>query len=219
MYAYIEAFEAIKQNPGTGSSTSLAKLVLSLYNQQCSYSFAECIGNLDAKLTALALRMVADYAQSGETQELRDVGTELCNDLYPHLWEMGQAMQAAREDTRRKWQQEEQDREANAITVAEREFISDAGRRSVPPVAADEMILADDDKEGMVSAYYFAGDWRLKKLNLDQVRAAVRERGTGFIYCAAESSYWLGISLDDKLYYICPEYDARERYLEANPLP
>lgn len=217
MYAYIEALEAIKQHPGTGSSTSLAKLILSLYNQQCSYSIAECIGNLDAKLTALALRMVTDYAKSGESQELRDVGDELCNDLYPRLWEMGEAMQSARDEIRRKWKQDEEDRETEEIKADEQDFILNAGRRSVPPAAADEMIRADEGDNGVVSAYYFSGHWRNKKLQLDQVRTAVRESGTGFIYCRAESSTWLGVVIDARLYYFCPEYEARERYLEENP--
>lgn len=217
MYAYIEALEAIKQNPGTGSSASLAKLVLTLYNQQCCYSFAECISNLDARLTALALRMVTEYAECGETQELRDVGSELANDLYPHLWELSNAMQAAREDTRRKWQQEEQDREAAKIRAAEQAFLADLARRVVPPVTAEKMILADHDCAGKVTAYYFDGDWRHKKLQLDQVHASAKERGTGFIYCGAESSYWLGIELNDRLYYVCPDYDAKELYLDANP--
>jgi hypothetical protein len=60
---YDEALQFIKQDPGTGGASSLAKLVLSLYNDMCGYSFAECVGNLDDRLTSVALRMVKDYAE------------------------------------------------------------------------------------------------------------------------------------------------------------
>jgi hypothetical protein len=101
---YDEALQFIKQNPGTGGAGSLAKLVLSLYNQICGYSFAECIGNLDANLTAVALRMVKDYAQRGETEDLRAAGKIIADDLYPGLWEMSLAMNEARAATRAKWE-------------------------------------------------------------------------------------------------------------------
>jgi hypothetical protein len=215
---YDEALSIIKQHPGTGGAGGLAKLVLSLYNSDCGFSFAECVGSLDDRLTSVALRMVQDYAAHGESDDLRAAGKIISTDLYPELWEMSMAMRDAREATRRRWQQEEQDREAAEIEADESSFLSDAGRRSVPVTAADEMIQGDEGDEEKVSAYYFrAGNWHNKKLPLDQVRAAVRSRGTGFIYCRAESSTWLGVPLDDRLYYVYPDYDARERYLEANP--
>lgn len=213
---YDEALQFIKRNPGTGGAGRMAKLVLSLYNSDCSYSFAECVSGLDSELTDVALRMVRDYAARGETDDLLAAGKILADDLYPGLWEMGMAMRDARAETRRRWEREEQDREAAKIKEAESAFLSDASKRTVPPAAADEMILADEGNEGRVSAYYFAaGTWQRKQLQLDQVRAAVRERGTGFIYCGAECSTWLGVFLEDRLYYVCPDYDARERYLEG----
>ena len=39
---YQEAVELIDRHPGTGSSTGLAKLILSLWNEECAYSFREC---------------------------------------------------------------------------------------------------------------------------------------------------------------------------------
>lgn len=215
---YDEALSIIKQHSGTSGAGGLAKLVLSLYNSDCGFSFAECVGSLDDRLTGVALRMVQDYATRGETDDLRAAGKIIATDLYPALWEMSMAMRDAREATRRRWQQEEQDREAAEIVAAEKSFLSDASQRSVPAAAADEMIQGDEHNEGKVSAYYYAaGQWRVEILQLDLVRAAARERGTGFIYCAAESSSWLGVPLNDRLYYVYPDYDARERYLEANP--
>ena len=213
---YNEALGIIRQHPGTGGAGSLAKLLLSLYNDLCGYSVAECLGNLDGRLSAVALRMIQDYAARGETEDLRAAGKVIANELYPGLWEMGLAMRDAREATRQRWQREEQDRETAEVVAAEKEFLADAGRRSIPPAAAEQMIQADAGDDGKISAYYFvAGSWQNKKLQLDQVLAAVRERGTGFIYCAAESSNWLGIALDDRLYYVYPDYDAREEYLAS----
>jgi len=213
---YDEALQFIKQHPGTGGAGSMAKLVLSLYNSNCSYSFAECVSNLDGHLTSVALRMVKDYADRGETADLLAAGKIVADDLYPGLWEMGMAMRDAREATRRRWQQEEQDREAADIVAKEQAFLSDASRRSLPADAVDEMIQGDD--EGNVSAYYFArGNWQSKKLQLDQVQEAARAHGAGFIYCGAECSTWLGVAMDNRLYYVCPDFDARERYFEANP--
>lgn len=215
---YDEALNVIKQHQGTGGAAGLAKLVLSLYNSDCGFSFAECVGSLDGRLTGIALRMIQDFTTHGETDDLRAAGKVIATDLYPGLWEMSMAMRDAREATRRRWQQEEQEREAAEIVAAEKAFLSDASRRSVPADAADEMIQGDEHDEGKVGAYYFAaGNWQHKQLQLDHVRAAVRERGTGFIYCAAESSTWLGVLLDDRLYYVYPDYEARERYQESCP--
>lgn len=55
---YREALLWTQQHPGTGSANSMAKLILSLWNEDCGYSFRECIGNLDGNLTRLAVRMV-----------------------------------------------------------------------------------------------------------------------------------------------------------------
>ncbi len=46
----------------TGGTASLVKLVLSLWNAACGFSFRECIHNLAEDHTALALRMVGYFA-------------------------------------------------------------------------------------------------------------------------------------------------------------
>jgi hypothetical protein len=89
---YDEALRIIRQHPGTSGAGGLAKLLVSLYNDQCSFSFAECVRVLDDRLTAVAVRMVQDYAVRGETEDLRNAGKIIVNDLYPGLWEMGIAM-------------------------------------------------------------------------------------------------------------------------------
>jgi len=115
---YKEALGWIKKNPGTGGAGSLAKMVLSLYNSECGFAFSECVGNLDGNLTALCIKMCEDYSRDGETEELRQVGKELADSLYPRLWEQGEAMNRARQQLQARWDGErsrqlEEEREEN----------------------------------------------------------------------------------------------------------
>ena len=105
---YREALQWIQGNPGTGSANSLAKLVLSIWNADCGYSFRECIGNLDGHLTSLSLRMVQHFAQYGEDRELVEVGHIIC-ERFPRLWDAGVAMRDARSDLRREWQRADEE--------------------------------------------------------------------------------------------------------------
>lgn len=97
---YREALGFIQRNPGTGGAGSLAKLILSLWNDECCYSFRECVSNLDGPRTALALRMAAEFAAHGETQELIDIGHRVCKS-HPLLWDQGQAGTEAKRAWRR----------------------------------------------------------------------------------------------------------------------
>lgn len=99
---YDEALQWVTKNPGTGSATSLAKLILSLWNSDCGFSFRECTGNLDSNLSALALRMVQHFDKHGEDAELVAVGHTICED-FPRLWEMSMAMSNARSELRQEW--------------------------------------------------------------------------------------------------------------------
>jgi hypothetical protein len=210
---YDEALLIIRQHPGTSGAGGLAKLLLSLYNDQCGFSFAECVSGLDDRLTSVALRMVQDYARRGETEDLRAAGKILVDDLYPGLWEMGTAMQEAREAVRKRWKREEQDREAAEIAAAEKEFTTRADLRSIPPAVASEMLASEDSTT--YAYYYQSYEWRDKSLSLEKVREAVREHGTGFMKCYPDSGYMLGVILDGRVYYVQADYDARERYLES----
>lgn len=110
MTPYDEALQLIQDHPGTGSATSLAKLVLSLYNgRECPFSFAECVGNLDGKNTDLALRMVTHYCEHGETQDLRWVGAKIVKE-YPRLWELGWAAFLAKSALQEQWEREDNER-------------------------------------------------------------------------------------------------------------
>lgn len=113
MSPYKEALVWINQHPGTGSSSSMAKLVLSFWNQDCAFTFRECIGNLDDNLTRMAMRMASHFAAHGEDEDLVEVGHEIC-ERFPRLWEAGQAMTNTRNELRRQW-----DREDEAQRLAE----------------------------------------------------------------------------------------------------
>lgn len=113
MTPYQEALQWIEEHSGTGSAGSLARLLLSLWNDECSYSFRECISNLDDNLSALAVRTVVYFAEHGEDEDLVGVGHKVCR-LYPRAWDAGQAMQRARTDLQDQWQQEDR-REAERL--------------------------------------------------------------------------------------------------------
>ncbi len=103
---YQEALGWIQRHPGTGSAGSLAKLVLSLWNDDCAFSFRECVGNLDEDRTALALRMVARFAARGEDPELVGAGHEVCR-AYPRLWDLGQAADTAKRQLQAQWRRDD----------------------------------------------------------------------------------------------------------------
>lgn len=102
MSPYKEALHWIKRHPGTSSANGLAKLILSLWNDECSFSFRECVSNLDGDLSDLAIRLISHFNEHGEDSELVTAGHEVC-DLYPRLWAMSQAMKHARLALREEW--------------------------------------------------------------------------------------------------------------------
>lgn len=108
MSPYREALDWINRHPGTGSASSLAKLILSLWNRECAFSFRECISNLDGNLTGLAVQMAGYFAQHGEDRELVDVGHEVCW-RYPGLWDLGQAAEQAKHALRQQWAAQKDD--------------------------------------------------------------------------------------------------------------
>jgi hypothetical protein len=75
------------------------KLALSLWNAECGFLPGMHL-HLDADRTALALalRMVTPFASRSEDAELVGAGHRFCRD-YPHLWEVAEAGDAAKEKT------------------------------------------------------------------------------------------------------------------------
>jgi hypothetical protein len=105
---YHEALSWIEKYPGTGSASSLAKLLLSLWNSGCSFSYRECIDNLDDTLAHLAVRVIKHFSDHGEDEDLVRVGYRV-HELYPRLWDAGQAMREARAELRRQWELEQEE--------------------------------------------------------------------------------------------------------------
>lgn len=104
---YTEARKWISMCPDTSGGVALAKLVLSLYNDQCGFAASECLQPLDTNLTKVALGLIRDYADHGETEPLRQLGRQLV-DEYPGLWQQGLAMQSARQVLRDQWRREQE---------------------------------------------------------------------------------------------------------------
>lgn len=102
---YDEARDWINRCADTSGGVGLAKLVLSLYNEQCGFAVSECVGSMDQNLTRIALALIADYAAYGETEALRQLGRPLV-DAYPGLWEHGLVMRDARAALRARWERE-----------------------------------------------------------------------------------------------------------------
>ncbi len=73
--------------------------MLSLWNAECGFSSRECIHNLDADRTALALRMATHFSARGKDAELVAAGHLFCRN-YPHLWEIAEAGDTAKEKRR-----------------------------------------------------------------------------------------------------------------------
>jgi hypothetical protein len=97
MSPYAEALQWVLLHPGTSSSIGLAKLLLSLWNDKCGFSYRLCIASLDSKLTALALRVIQHFHQVGEDKELIRVGYAVC-DRYPHLWDLAMVAEKAQQE-------------------------------------------------------------------------------------------------------------------------
>lgn len=211
MNPYTEALQFIKRHPGTGGAGSLAKLVLSLYNSLCGYSFAECVSNLDHDLTRLALRMAEDYAKNGETEELCAAGKILADDLYPGLWEMGIAMRNAREATREKWRAQESKEESDRLDAAEAALFTDPAKL-IPAGKARKLL----DKGDALYAYYRIGDdWRYTKLTRQAAVSAIEVQGKAQLSnLCPDNGQALAIRIDQRIYYISTDFDAREAYLE-----
>lgn len=209
---YDEALQFIRQNPGTGSAGSLAKLILSLYNELCGYSFAECVGNLDDRLTGIALRMVQDYASRGESDDLREAGKVIHDELYPRLWEMGIAMRDARAALREKWKAEERKAELDALDAAEAALFNDPAKL-IPASTAKELLDRDDP---LYAYYNFAGDWCDAKLLRETAHAAIDIAGGAELSSnCPEFGLALAVRIDRRIYYVCTDFDAREAYLET----
>lgn len=102
---YLAALELVQKHSGTSGQAALAKCILSLYNRVRAYAISDILAPLDRKYTACVFAMLHDYAQHGETEELRIAG-RWCVDNFPRLMELSEAMSEARGNLQAKWEKE-----------------------------------------------------------------------------------------------------------------
>lgn len=102
---YIAGLELVKKHHGTSGQGALAKCILSLYNREHAFSIGEILGPLDTDYTQAVLAMVNEYANHGETAELRKAGKYVYEN-FAGLVELSQAMSDARSNVRRHWEDE-----------------------------------------------------------------------------------------------------------------
>jgi len=106
MTPYQEAMLLIRRHPESDDALGLAKLVLSLWNAEYSFAFRECITGLDDLPTAIAVRVVGQFARLGEDLELQEIGAELC-EMYPRMGDAATACSQVRAELERKWRVED----------------------------------------------------------------------------------------------------------------
>lgn len=107
MHPFTEAIQFIKAHEGTGSAIGLAKLILSIYNANHSFSVAECLSSFDRDRLDLALRMINHYGSVGEDDQLRNAGREIY-ETWPNLIELSNAASDAKAEVRDKWRREQE---------------------------------------------------------------------------------------------------------------
>lgn len=101
---YGEAWSWVAQHPGTGSATSLAKLLLTLSHG--GFSLKECFHELDDTRLELALRVVNHFAVYERDAELLEIERRL-EASEPRLSAIARATAAAREALRERWHAED----------------------------------------------------------------------------------------------------------------
>jgi hypothetical protein len=105
---YLIALDLVKENVGTSGQGALAKCILSLYNDQHAFSIGEVLGPLDKEYSSVVLAMIIEYANHGETEELRQAGRWVCQD-FPRLLELSNAMSNARLEVREAWERQREE--------------------------------------------------------------------------------------------------------------
>jgi hypothetical protein len=95
MSPYTRGFDLVRKHPGTSGQIALAKCILSLYDPCHAFSAGEVLWSLDREYTDTVLAMLAEYAERGETEELRQAGRWVYQN-FPCLIELSDAMRQAR---------------------------------------------------------------------------------------------------------------------------
>lgn len=106
---YAPAVAWIREASTTGSGIGLAKLILSLWNDDAAFSFRECTRSFDPTRASWALRIVAHFLAAGEDAFLREAGRQVC-DICPRVWDEGYAGSEAKRAIVREWERQCEER-------------------------------------------------------------------------------------------------------------
>ena len=106
---YEPALVWIRKDPTTGSASGLAKLILSLWNDDAAFSFRECVRSFDDIRSAWALKMIDHFLNHGEDRLLQAAGNEVSK-LCPSLWKLGYAGTEAKHELLSQWDREREER-------------------------------------------------------------------------------------------------------------
>lgn len=87
MNPFSEVIEFIKSNKETSSAIGLAKLILSLQDSTHSFSITDCVRPLDRDNSVVALGIIENYMEIGETQDLINAANEVI-EIYPNINEL-----------------------------------------------------------------------------------------------------------------------------------
>ncbi|NHR04410.1 hypothetical protein HA052_04295 [Chromobacterium haemolyticum] len=105
---YLTGLELVKQHSGTSGQGALAKCILSLYNSRNAFAISDILAPLDERYTRVVIAMVKEYAERGETEELRIAGRYVA-EAFPGLIELSNAMAEARDAVRREWDRQREE--------------------------------------------------------------------------------------------------------------
>lgn len=104
-----EGLEFAKRASHSGSGIGMAKLILSLYNSNHSFSFSECVSAFDRTRLDLAARMVSHYCTNGEDEALLEAG-QYVHKNFPQLLELSSAASNAKSEVREQWRRAEEEK-------------------------------------------------------------------------------------------------------------
>lgn len=104
---YERALTKLKSHPSSRVRISLAKSILTVYNERHAFSVGEMFDGLDDEHKILILEIFTEYANNFENSNgFREVG-RYCYDNFPRLIELSEAMFDARSVVRGKWERED----------------------------------------------------------------------------------------------------------------
>lgn len=122
MSPYREVLAWFSQEPYSGNSLGLAKLILSLSTTRHPFSLADCLTSITGPHRRLAMRVIRHYEATGPNDELQAAAEEACRH-HPRLLALSHAMSEAARDL---------------ITLWVADHLADQARRQAGTPSTDE---------------------------------------------------------------------------------